>query len=64
MEQREDDLVVHRPAILRVRMQDQRDRRALFLALVIATLEATLGAGEHHVRHRNSGSSPYSTLRP
>jgi len=62
MEQREHDLVVHRPAILRVRMQDQRDRCALSLALVIATFEATLGAGEHHVRHRDSGSSPCSTL--
>jgi hypothetical protein len=32
-------------------MEDERDRRVLFLALVITTLEATLGAGEHHVRH-------------
>ena len=51
MKQREHDLVVHRPAILRVRMEDQRDRRMLFLALVVATLKAPFGAGKHHIRH-------------
>jgi hypothetical protein len=40
-------------------MEDQRNRRVLFLALVIAALKATLGAGKHHVRHLNSG---YSSL--
>jgi hypothetical protein len=32
-------------------MEDQRNRRVFFFALVIAALEATLGAGEHHIRH-------------
>jgi hypothetical protein len=40
-------------------MEDQRNRRVLFFALVIAAFEATLGAGKHHVRHLNSG---YSSL--
>jgi hypothetical protein len=51
VEQREHHLVVHRPAVLRVGMKDQRNRRVFFLALVITTLEATLRAGEHHIRH-------------
>jgi hypothetical protein len=40
-------------------MEDQRDRRVLFFALVIAAFEATLGADKHHVRHLHSG---YSSL--
>ena len=36
-------------------MKDQRDRRVFFLALVIAALQTTLGAGEHHIRHLVSG---------
>ena len=58
MEQRDHDLVVHRPAILRVRMEDQRDRRVFFFALVIAALEASLGTGEHHIRHLDSDYAP------
>jgi hypothetical protein len=51
VEERKHHLVVHRPAVLRVGVEDQRNRRVLFLALVIAALKATLGAGKHHVRH-------------
>src|SRR5262249_53272122 len=59
VEQRENHLVVHRPAVLRVGMEDQRDRRMLLLALMIAALKATFWAGKHHVRHRDSD---YSSL--
>jgi hypothetical protein len=38
-------------------MENQRNGRMLFLALVIAALQATLGANEHHVRHGNSDFS-------
>jgi hypothetical protein len=59
VEQREDDLVVHRPAILRMGMKNQRDGRMFFLALVIAAFQTALGAGEHHIRHLVSGFAHY-----
>jgi hypothetical protein len=64
VEQREHDLVVHRPAILGMGVQDERDRGVFFLALVIATLQATLGAGEHHIRHRFSELLVFLGRRP
>jgi hypothetical protein len=38
-------------------MKNQRDGRVFFLALVIAALQTALGAGEHHIRHLDSGFS-------
>ena len=42
--ERVDDLVVHGAAVLRVRMQHQRDGRARVLGLLVARLQAALGA--------------------
>jgi hypothetical protein len=41
-----DDLVVHRPAGLRVRMEDQRNRRARTGAGMKTAFEAALGPGK------------------
>ena len=46
-----DDLVVHRPAGLRVRMEDQRDRRARAGAGMETAFEAAFGARENHFGH-------------
>ena len=46
-----DDLVVHRPAMLRVRMQDQRERRVRPLAVMVAAFEPAVGAGKNDIRH-------------
>ena len=46
-----DDLVVHRAAELRMRMQDDGDRRALFLGGLVAALQATGRTGENDLRH-------------
>ena len=46
-----DDLVVHRPAGLRVRMEDQRDRRAGAGAGMETAFEAALGAGKNDFGH-------------
>ena len=46
-----DDTVVHRPAELRVRMQDDRDRRVLLLLRVVTSLETTLRSGENDFGH-------------
>ncbi len=45
------DLVVHRAAGLRVRMEDQRDRRAGAGAGVETAFEASLGAGKNDFGH-------------
>src|SRR5438445_1266127 len=46
-----DDLVVHRAAELRVRMQDDGDRRTLFLGRLVASLQAAGRTGESDLRH-------------
>ena len=45
------DPVVHGPAMHRVWMQHQRQRRTLLLTMVVTTFEPTVRAGEHHLRH-------------
>ena len=47
-----DDLVVHRAAELRVRVQNDGNRRALFLRRLIATLKAAGRTGENDLWHR------------
>src|SRR5664280_1702364 len=46
-----DDRVVHRPAELRVRMQDDRDRRVLLPRRVVAALDPSGRTGEDDFRH-------------
>ncbi len=46
------DLVVHRSAAERMRMQDHGKWRARLRAVVIAPLQAALGAGEYDLWHR------------
>ena len=46
-----DDLVVHRAAELRVRMQHHRDRRAFCLGRMIAAFEPAGGTGEDDLGH-------------
>ena len=46
-----DDLVVHRPAELRVRVQDDRDRRVLLARGMIPALDPSCGTGENDFRH-------------
>src|SRR6185503_9711656 len=46
-----DDLVVHRPAVLRMRVQQQGDGRIRSLAMVIAAFEPSFGPGDNYVRH-------------
>ena len=46
-----DDLMVHRPAELRVRMQDDGDRGVLLACRVVAAFEPTRGAGEDDFGH-------------
>jgi hypothetical protein len=46
------DLVVHRPAELRMRMKDQRDRAVLTLGWLEAALKAAGGAGKNDFGHR------------
>ena len=50
-----NDLVVHRAAELRVRMKDDRDRRALFLGGLITAFEATRRAVKDDFGHWYSG---------
>ena len=45
------DTVIHGTAMQRMRVHDQRERRTALLAVVVATLQAPIGAGEHHLRH-------------
>ena len=49
-----DDLVVHRPAGLRVAVQDQRDRRARTRPRVEAALETAFGSGKNDFGHGRS----------
>jgi hypothetical protein len=46
-----DDLMIHRPMKLWMRMQDHRDRRILLLGRMIAAFEAARGAGKNDFRH-------------
>src|SRR5690606_23563997 len=46
-----DDLIVHRAAELRMRMQDDRDRRAFLLGRLVPSFEAARRAVENHFRH-------------
>ena len=46
-----DDLVVHRPAELRVRMQHDGDRRVLLPRRMIAAFDPSGGTGEDDLRH-------------
>ena len=59
-----DDLVVHRPAKLRVRMQDDRDRGVLLPGRVVAALDAAGRAGENDFRHLVSTSGGGRRLKP
>ena len=43
--------VVHRAAMQRMWVHDQRQRRTRFLAMVVTTFQAPVWAGEHHLRH-------------
>ena len=47
-----DDLVVHRPAGLRVRMEDQRDRRARTSAGMESAFKAAFGTRKNDFGHR------------
>ena len=47
----EHDLVVHRAAVQRVRMEDQGQRRIGPARMVVAPFQATVGAVEDHLRH-------------
>ncbi len=51
-----DDPVVHRAAELRMRMQDDRDRRVLGLLRVIAAFQPPLGAGKDYLGHCDASS--------
>ena len=51
VEQVVDDLVVHRAAELRMRMQHDPDRRAALLRRLVAALDAAGGPGEDDLRH-------------
>ena len=47
-----DDLVVHRPAELRMRVQDKRDRRALFLRGLVTAFKTSGRSGKNDLWHR------------
>ena len=49
------DLVVHRAAELRMRMQDDGDRGAFFLGGLVAAFKTAGGAVENNFGHRYSG---------
>ena len=51
VEQGVDDLVVHRPAMLRVRMQDHGERCRRPLAVDVPPFQPTVGAVEDDFRH-------------
>ena len=46
-----DDAVVHRAAELRMRMQDDRNRRVLFLLRVVTAFQTTFGTGKNDFGH-------------
>jgi hypothetical protein len=47
-----NDLVVHGPAELRMRMQDDSDRCAFFLRRLVAAFQATRRTGKNDLRHK------------
>src|SRR5262249_10921884 len=49
-----DDLVVHRAPELRVRVQDDRDRRVLLLRRVEPAFDPSGGSGENNLGHKRS----------
>ncbi|MNL52644.1 hypothetical protein D3C87_1758380 [compost metagenome] len=57
-----NDLVVHRAAELRVRVQDDGDRGALLLRRLIAAFEAAGRSVEDNFGHWLSGGVPGSNL--
>ena len=57
-----DDLVVHRAAVLRMRVQHQRHRRRRRALVMVARLDTPLGAVDDHVRHSWSSTTPTRTL--
>jgi hypothetical protein len=46
-----DDPVVHRPAELRMRVQDNGDRGVTVFLRVVTAFKPTIGAGENHFGH-------------
>src|SRR3546814_943223 len=50
--QRVDDLVVHRAAMLRMRVQHERDRGVAFLRMQVAAFDASLGTVDDDLGHR------------
>src|SRR5690606_5793903 len=56
-----DDLVVHGPAELRVRVQDERDRRVLFFRRLIPAFETTGRTVKDDLGHFYSTSVPPKT---
>ncbi len=61
-EQGIDDLVVHRPAMLRMRMQQQGDRRVGLLGMLIAALEPAFRTVDDDLRHCCAGPRWYHRL--
>jgi len=59
-----DDLIVHRPAELRVRMQNHRDGGAALLGRVEPPLKPSSRTGENDFRHRRSNSAPVAGAAP
>jgi hypothetical protein len=49
-----DDLIVHRPAKLRMRMKNHRDRRPALLRGMKTTLQPTGGTGKEDLWHEHS----------
>src|SRR5439155_7472955 len=56
--ERVDDLVVHRPAMQRMRVQHHRHRRRAAAGMVIARLDAPFRAVDDDVRHGKPDSIP------
>src|SRR5690606_9746555 len=54
--ERVDDLIVHRPAELRVRVQDQRDRTIVRRFMVIAGFQTARRPIDDQFGHHNSSS--------
>ncbi len=52
-----NDLIVHRPAKLRMRMKNDRDRRTALFGGMEAPFKATSGTCENDLGHLNSGCS-------
>ena len=52
-----DDLVIHRPAELRVGMQDERDRRVRAALVMVAGLDPAARTADIHFRHETLASN-------